>query len=131
MKTLSASILIAAAMMSAAILYSGIRLAPVVTGRNILISDDLRVQPVTINRDLVRSIVTDPANHDRLREIRAKKVDPEKPLWIRATSDGKTIVVAYKPTEPNSPFMEVWLEFKEDQFGRWRSDTEPAIFLNN
>ena len=130
MKSVSISILTASIITSAALLYSGKQSFPASGTVKTLIADDLRVRPPLITKELVHATVTAPANHDRLKNINGFAVNPQKPLWIRATKDEGMIVVAYQVTASDGSMDEVWLTFEPDDFLRWKCDTNPPIYLN-
>ena len=131
MNSISISILVASLIVSGAIFYSGKKSIPVGSPQDTVIADDLLVRPSKITKELVHSVVTDPANHDRLKNINGCDVNPQKPLWIRATQDEKMVVVAYQVTTSVGSLEEVWLSFEQDEFGRWKADqAKPPIYIN-
>ena len=137
MKVLAASIFLSSLTIGGALVYSSrVRedkdnTRPKSSAR---LSGDLHPDQAIITKDFVRKFVTEPGNQklisDYCRKERGFEIDAGNPLWILAMSNESMIVVAYKATVSDGSTEEVELGFAQDQYGRYKMETTPPLYLN-
>ncbi len=96
-------------------------------------ADDLHVSRSPLTRAEVEAVISNPANQKLIGEYFASKkdfkIDPSKPLSIHGSEDEKWLAVGYDAKFSDGSRGEVELGFTRDDFGRYKADTEPPLFL--